>query len=295
MCCCCDQLWYKHSVSFAAKLREKHSDVHKYLLNKRSVDNMEWVCKTCHKCLSKNKVPRCAAVNGMQFPRKPAFFDLNELECRLLAPRIAFEKLLQAPRGGQLKIYGNIVNVPADVNSTISVLPRLPHESGTISVNLKRRLQYKGSTLSLNVRPHKVLQAAHWLLNNSSLYRDEGITLNHNFTLSTSVVLNEFNNEEKNDIAQVINSATNQEKLCNEDDDWSEDEAEIAAGVTDTMLTATDFLGDSERQYVLNVAPGEGNTPLSVFRDKYSEELAYPGIFLGQKRADNDGRITPVH
>ena len=284
-----------NSLSSAAKLREKHSDVHKYLLNKRSVDNMEWVCKTCHKCLSKNKVPRCAAVNGMQFPRKPAFFYLNELECRLLAPRIAFEKLLQAPRGGQLKIYGNIVNVPADVNSTISVLPRLPHESGTISVNLKRRLQYKGSSLSLNVRPHKVLQAAHWLLNNSSLYRDEGITLNHNFTLSTSVVLNECNNEEKNDIAQVIDSATNQEKLCNEEDDWSEDEAEIPAGVTDTMLTATDFLGDSECQYVLNVAPGEGNTPLSVFRDKYSEELAYPGIFLGQKRPDNDSRITPVH
>lgn len=76
---------------------------------------------------------------------------------------------MQAPRGRQLKIHGNIVNVPADVKSTISVLPRLPHESRTISVNLKRRLQYKGSVLSLNVRPHNVLQAARWLLNNSSL------------------------------------------------------------------------------------------------------------------------------
>ena len=102
------------------------------------------------------------------------------------APRLAFEKLLQAPRGGQLKIYGNIVNAPADVNSTISVLPRLPHESGTISVNLKRRLQYEGLPLSLNVRPHKVLQLAPWLLNNGSLYKGEGITLNHNFTVNTS-------------------------------------------------------------------------------------------------------------
>lgn len=142
----------------------------------------------------------------MQFPPKPAFFDLNGLECRLLAPRLAFEKLLRAPRGGQLKIYGNVVNVPADVNSTISVLPRLPHGIGTISVNLKRRLQYKGSALSLNVRPHKVLQATHWLLNNNSLYRDEGITLNHNFTVTTSVLLDECDNEEHEDIAQVINS-----------------------------------------------------------------------------------------
>ena len=45
----------------------------------------------------KNKIPRCAAVNGMQFPSKPAFFDLNELECRLLAPGLVFEKTDASP------------------------------------------------------------------------------------------------------------------------------------------------------------------------------------------------------
>ena len=49
------------------------------------------------------------------------------------------------------------------------------------------------------------------------------------------------------------------------------------------MLTKTDFIEDSETKYILSVAPGEGNKPLSIFRDQYSEELAYPGIFLGQK------------
>ena len=34
---------------------------------------------------------------------------------------------------------------------------------------------------------------------------------------------------------------------------------------------------------------------LSVFRDKCSEEFAYPGIFLGQKRSDNTSRVTVVH
>ena len=60
-------------------------------------------------------------------------------------------------------------------------------------------------------------------------------------------------------------------------------DAEIPAGVTDTMLTATDFLGDDEQQQIYNIAPGEGSVPLSIFRDKYSEELAYPGIFLGKR------------
>jgi len=138
-----------------------------------------------------------------------------------------------------------------------------------------------------------------WLLNNSSLYQEEGVALNQNWIANTSnVLLDECDNDQPEDPSQDIDNgltATNQRQSLNKEDDWSEDEAEIPAGVTDTMLTATDFLDDAERQYVVNVAPGDGNIPLSVFRDKYSEELAYPGTFLGQKRPDNDSRITLVH
>lgn len=79
----------------------------------------------------------------MVFPDKPDFFDLNELECRLLAPRIAFQKLMQARRGKQLKILGNIVNVPADVSHTVSMLPRLQSQTATIKVNLKENSSIK--------------------------------------------------------------------------------------------------------------------------------------------------------
>ena len=49
------------------------------------------------------------------------------------------------------------------------------------------------------------------------------------------------------------------------------------------MLIATGFLEGSERAQVYNITPGERSVPLSIFRDKYSEELhvAYPWIFLG--------------
>lgn len=69
----------------------------------------------------------------------------------------------------------------------------------------------------------------------------------------------------------------------------------LQACVTDTMLTTTNFVENNEDQHVLNLAPAEGSRPVSIFCDKYSEELAYPGIFLGQKRPDNKDRITPVH
>ncbi|KAK2548310.1 hypothetical protein P5673_031544 [Acropora cervicornis] len=60
---------------------------------------------------------------------KPKFFDLNELECRLLTPKIAFQKLTQAPRGRQLKLHGNIVHVPVDVTHPVSMLPWLESQT----------------------------------------------------------------------------------------------------------------------------------------------------------------------
>ena len=50
----------------------------------------------------------------MLLPVKRELFDLNELAWRLLAQRLAFQKILQPPRGNHLKIKGNVVNVPAD-------------------------------------------------------------------------------------------------------------------------------------------------------------------------------------
>ena len=61
------------------------------------------------------------------------------------------------------------------------------------------------------------------------------------------------------------------------------------------MLTSTDLVEDNERQYILNLALAEGSRLLGVFRDRLSEEMAYPGLFLGQERPENDKRLTPVH
>ena len=59
----------------------------------------------------------------MTFPEKPDVLkDLIGLEERLISPRIPFMQVCKLPRGGQLSIHGNVVNVPADVNSTVSIL-----------------------------------------------------------------------------------------------------------------------------------------------------------------------------
>ena len=159
---------------------------------------------------------------------------------------------MQAPRAKQLKIHGNIVNVPADVASTVSMLPWLPSEATTSKVNLKRKLQYKISAPSLNVRPHKVSQAADWLMRNSSLYKDEGIVINSQWA-------NQYNKEieqEQNlddacsdqSAENVENSNNSDSERIDDDDHLSESEDEVSAGGTDTMFTSTDVLEDNESQ-----------------------------------------------
>ena len=138
-----------------------------------------------------------------------------------------------------------IINVPADVASTVSMLPWLPSEAATIKVNLKRKLQYKSSALSLNVRPHKVVQAANWLMRNSSLYKDEGIVINSQWANQYN---KEIEQEQNLDDACSDQSAENVENSNNshservDDNDYSSESEDIVpAGVTDTMFTSTDF------------------------------------------------------
>ena len=51
------QLWYKHSVITAEKLRHSNPTAGKYLLTKTSVDGIEWICQSCSKHLKKDKIP----------------------------------------------------------------------------------------------------------------------------------------------------------------------------------------------------------------------------------------------
>ena len=84
-------------------------------------------------------------------------------------------QIWELPGGGQLSIHGNVVNVPADVNSTVNVLPRPMNQSQTILIKLKRRLSYKHHYKFHNVRPARVLEAARYLVQTSDIFKSKGI------------------------------------------------------------------------------------------------------------------------
>ena len=113
-------------------------------------------------------------------------------------------------------------------------MPRLPEQTGTFTVQLQRRLQYKSSALALNIRPHKVLQAARWLTNSSKLYK-EGIAFNPEWNVGLN---KDTATVDENDYLEKANYGSSE----NDNDD------KIPTGVTDTMLTAPGYLNDSERE-----------------------------------------------
>ena len=115
------------------------------------------------------------------------------------------------------------------------MLPRLPDETGTIKVQLKRKLQYKSSALSLNVRPNKVMQAAAWLVNTSPLYEGEGVIIDQKWLRSLP-----GSADETCDSIETQNDGENESTSNIPDDQWSEDEAEIPTGTTDSNV---DYLG----------------------------------------------------
>ena len=148
---CCDQLWYRSSVTKCDA--NKYTKCTKNLLDacitgKTSVDKTEWVCSTCHSNLSDGKLPVCSKAIKIGFPVKPECLNLTPSEERLISPPIPFMQIRELPRGGQLSIHGNVVNVPADVNSIVNTLPRPINESETIPIKLKRKLSYKVSTIT---------------------------------------------------------------------------------------------------------------------------------------------------
>ena len=152
ICTCCTQTWFKDGVKRADTF-PKSELVKKCFLGLLSVNEIEWVCHTCQRHLRLGKIPPFAVVNGFKFPEIPPELELTEMEERLISPRIPFMQLVEKPRGGQRSLRGNVVNVPSDVNKTITSLPRTLAETETIQVKLKRKLQFKHHVMYESIRP----------------------------------------------------------------------------------------------------------------------------------------------
>lgn len=286
VCTSCCQIFFRHSVIIMKTKNFKACLIKDCVKGIKSVSGMEYICYQCNNYLKNSEVPPCSIGNNMSFPDVPdELKNLTQLEQLLISPRIPFMKIRELPRGGQLGIKGNVVNVPADVNKTVRLIPRNMSESETIPVKFKRSLNFKSHLAFEQVRPEKILKAAKWLVNHSNLFQNEGISVNEDWMVESQFE-NPFVQENEHNFCDENNETFPQSDIEGDQNN------ELEAGNLDTLLHPADF---REFNRILSLAPAEGNITLSMFQDKFSEFLCFPGLYCGQPREDNNKRITPVH
>ncbi|KAK3926169.1 Integrin alpha-PS5 [Frankliniella fusca] len=233
------------------------------------------VCSTCANHLKKGKVPHFAVVNGLLFePLPEELTGLTTLEERLVSARIPFMQIRELGYQKQLGLKGNCVNVPIDINKTVTCLPRMDSEDDTLLVQLMRRMSDKTPYAFENVRPEKVFNAAKYLVN-TQLYKQHKISLNENW-------LKQFHDQTNDAITDSVSSS-------NEDDPIQQavDEDDLT-DQQETLLTSG-FVADSG----IKIAPGEGNMPLSLTLDEDMDVLAFPSVYGGKQRIFKV-KYTPV-
>ena len=286
VCTCCYQTWLMKSVvkMESTNVSQKSRNMCTGL---KSVKGLEWVCLTCLKALREGKTPRLSVHNGMRWPEKPQVLNLHPLEERLISQRIPFMQIRELPRGGQMSVKGNVVNVPVDIQPTVNALPRQMNEHVTIAVKLKKRLSHKSACFSENVRPNIVLRALHWLMENSEMYRSSGIKIDQTWKST----IENCDCEIVRELTGTSSNSDDRESEANDDEFCEVALDECVQGNSDTLVDEADL--DTNKTYVF--APGENQRPLSLFEDKDSEYLCFPSIFCGQRRIENDERTVSVH
>ena len=264
ICSCCGGLWFEYSIrEYTVEmltnkgLKAEFIDTVCYL--KHAIIKL---CVTCRKDIMSNKVPNLGLSNGLAFYEVPDCLKiLTELEERLISPRIPFMAIRSLGFCKQFGLKGNLVNVPMNVDTNVSVLPRSFSDTYTIQLKLMRQMKNKNAFMYETIRPKVVHTAVKYLIE-QELYKDEGIVISHDW-------LKEYSNERENfiidDEDKKFDENENISKDFDDEDKWDEcDDKPVNPSTSETLLN--DEIGD-QNDIGIKFAPGENNRPISILMD----------------------------
>ena len=85
----------------------------------------------------------------------------------------------------------------------------------------------------------------------STLYKEQGITFDKRWESKLDETVSDNSTEQTTDPKSISEPEAYNSLVANKNYDWSEDDAEISAGFTDSMLTTTDFLNYEYSQFII--------------------------------------------
>ena len=175
-CLCCHKTFFRNGVR---KANPKEMDK-KYRFYEKSVDttvihagpnkffikDSYWMCHGCFGKIKGNSMPATSVMNANKIYDRPDCLNLTEVENVLLAPRIAFMKMIRLPVSRMHGIRDRVVNVPIPndtIKKTVASLPRsLPRtleEAQVIPISLRKKRDLVTSQVKQWIDPEKVIEA----------------------------------------------------------------------------------------------------------------------------------------
>jgi hypothetical protein len=277
-CKICDRLWFKNDLKNLNDENIKFVMTFLPNIDKHSIA----VCLTCRTSIQKKSIPQMAVYNGFEYPIIPnnlLNYPLDLVSERLISPRIPFMQIRRLRNiHGQCGIYGQIINVPVEVNTMVNSLPRNINDDHCIYVHIKRKKIHKSSLLHRLVNKRTVKEWLHYLVN-TPLYRTYDITIDEQL----------FNNL----YGDGVDAENYTENDSDKRDENYRNELTEDIPIEESLLAQQQTVMCNDDLF-LRIAPGENNVPISLLFDEHAEELSFPSIYLGQFRQFREGvTVTP--
>ena len=275
----------------------------------------KYICNSCKRYMQKSKIiPPQAQNNELHLNTMfKEISDLCPLELSLVSQIIPFMFITDKHKGAQKGLKGHVVLVPADLTKVERALPRQYNKGHLIAIALKRRLSDKSAYSKTYIRPDSVNTALAKLRVENDLYM--------NVTISTDwerineaddpklwkLLTDEFyieddtNQEpEENTHSDIIEDmSTSKEKESNESEsDDTDVEGDAFSKEKAQIYYPTAFHNthgpEVTSEKIIEVAPGEGQIPISIYKEKNWEAMAFVKQYSEGKFHFNTERPTKI-
>ena len=240
----------------------------------------------------------------------PEIEKLEAVELMLILQIIPFMFIVARHKGAQHGLKGHVVLVPSDLTKIQNVLPRSCNEEHLISLALKRRLSDKSAFSKQHIRPAAVNGALAKFMEINPFYQNVSIckswekisktsdpelwtmltddtnvdlindnteaTIPRNSYSNEHDSLDSMSNSEHSDEPDSSDSMSNHEHSVNSSNKIGTEKRTIQDKQIPypTALHNTDVPAIGVEQ-ILNIAPGDGQIPVSVFTEPNWEARAF--------------------
>ena len=180
ICSCCKRRLFENSVTkitdgLRTKINEKRKGLYKICIRREvpvkfmvngKEETEHYICGTCKDTLLTGKIPSMAEINGLELVPIDENCYLTEFENNLIALNLIFQYIFFLKKSRWAATKKQMISVPIAEKAmleTIEHLPRLPKEAGLVSVQIKKKKEYRSCHKKEFIDPEKLIKALIYL------------------------------------------------------------------------------------------------------------------------------------